>query len=155
MCSALSLSQLHVTMALLATKRGRPQWAKGCPIREDAYLRKSRSFFAKHACMKASASETMWSGVLKPRVWMSGTSLVGALNHKNTELFNRPGEGTKELAHSIDALPCATSTTWTPLFEGVIDVTPLLADVQHVIALANNIKMTWERASRLTLDKME
>ena len=53
----------------------------------------------------------------------------------------------QELAHSIDALPCATSTTWTPLFEGVIDVTPLLADVQHVVALANDVKVTWERWS--------
>ena len=117
--------------------------------------------------MKASASETMWSGVLKPRVWMSGTSLVGALNHKNTELFKRPSEGMQELAHSTGALhkvltenaevwSTAAVEEWRRLCDkrdvdtsvrGVVDGTPLLADVQHVIALANDIRMKWERWS--------
>ena len=61
-------------------------------------------FLKKRACVKASTSETLWSGISKPQVGMSCASLSDALNHKNTELLNRPGEGMQELARSTEAV---------------------------------------------------
>ena len=83
-------------------KRGRPQWEQGRPLFENAYHHKQQGFLAKHACVMATPSETLWSGFTVPGIW-SSTLLGESLSDPNSELFNRPGHGMLELSHSVSA----------------------------------------------------
>ena len=146
--------------------RGRQQWTEERPIWENAILHKSQGFFTKSVRVKRSATETLWSGISKPQVWKSSTSLAGALNHKNTELYNRPGHGK---IWRIPLTPCTTSSPKTKKYgirlwwssgpslyekysinsriQGIINGITTPGDVKLLIDFLKDLQTDWDRWS--------
>eukprot|EP00972_Heterocapsa_arctica_P111295 16386449-Heterocapsa_arctica.AAC.1 len=122
-----------------ATGAGRPPWAAGGKITDNAMLHRSYNFFPKYTPVPSvgadGASSAAWEGLAQGHIFVSAEAFANSLDASKTEIVNRPTIGLSEYAGTIECLH-ANLTEDGAVFHPTLQAKWLVLVQQHDVIAA-------------------